>query len=91
MTRSPDRREIGAYLAGVVGLAVACIGLLYALFRADIFAFYQAVLENPASAVRNDPGTLVVIIATLVLFGLLVSLVVVFGAKHGPEPEGRRR
>jgi len=83
-------RELVVYLAGVIGIAAASVAVLGALFATGFPEFLTRFTRDPGSAVSEDPVSLVLVIVSLVLVTLLFVLVVVFGAKHGPDPERRR-
>lgn len=86
----PAKRDIAIYLAAVTGISVASIAILYTLFVTGFPRFLSGFGQDPANAVRTDPASVVLVFAAIVLFLLLVALIVVFGAKHGPDPENRR-
>ena len=83
-------RELALYLAGVTGIAAASVAVLVALFATGFPRFLARLTQDPGSAVSEDPVSPVLAIVSLVLVTLLFVLVVVFGAKHGPDPERRR-
>jgi len=82
-----SKGDLALYLVGVTGIAAASIGILYALFVRGFPAFLSGLGEDPAGTIRADPLTPVLVLAGLALVVLLVALVVVFGAKHGPDTE----
>ena len=89
MSDPVGRREIAIYLVAVTGLSGATIAILYTLFVTGFPGFLSELAQDPANAVRTDPTSVVLVVAALVLVLLLVALIVVFGARHGPDPEGR--
>jgi hypothetical protein len=87
---SASRRVVVAYVGAMTGLSVASIAVLYGLFVSGFPAFLSGLFENPAAAVQNDPVSPALALAGLGLVVLLVALVVVFGARHGPAAVGER-
>jgi hypothetical protein len=81
--------ELLLYLVGVTGISAASIGILYALFVRGFPAFLSGLREDPAGTVQADPVTPVLVLAGLALVVLLVALVVVFGARYGPDTGSR--
>ena len=80
-----DAPSMVGYLAGVVGLAVASVGMMYAYYRASVPEFSAAFVANPVTAVEDDPLSLVLLLAAIVLVVLLFVLIIIVGAKHAPE------
>lgn len=89
-TGPPGNRELLWYLAGVGTLSGLTIALLAALFVFHVPTFTLAFVENPAGAVRGEPVAALLVLGTVVSGLLLVVLVVVFGARYGPESTDRR-
>lgn len=77
------------YLGAVVLLAVASIGMLFALFATGFPAFVTAFIIDPGAAIRGDPLSVVLLFASIALVGLLFALIVTFGARtaNRAEPE----
>jgi uncharacterized membrane protein YqhA len=90
MSDAAGNREVALYLAGVTGIAAANVTVLCALFVTGFPQFLAQFTQDPGSAVSEDPVSPVLALVSLVLVTLLFVLVVVFGAKHGPDPERRR-
>ena len=90
-----DDRELLAYLAGVIALSVVTILLLLALFIYRVPSFTLAFVENPVGAVQEYPLAVLLVVGTVIATLLLISLVVVFGARYGlqepPESELAQR
>ncbi len=90
MSDAAGNREVATYLVGVIGIAAATVAVLGVLFATGFPRFLAQFTQDPGSAVSEDPVSPVLLIVSLVLVTLLFVLVVVFGAKHGPDPERRR-
>jgi hypothetical protein len=82
-----DRRDIAIYLAAVTGIAAASIATLYAMFVSGFPGFLSGFSEDPAGAVRADPTSPLLGLVGIGLVLLLVAVIVVFGAKYGPDPD----
>ena len=90
MSTGVGKLGLSLYLAGLLALSGASIGGLYAAFVADFPAFLREFLADPPGAVQADPATAGIFVATMTAMAGLVALIVVFGAKYGPEPVDRR-
>lgn len=91
MGKEIGRREMTVYLVGLFGIGGSIIALLYAVFTAELPRFAASFVAEPASTVRGDPGSTILILASILLIGLLVAFIVVFGAKYALDPEQRER
>jgi len=87
MSDPAGRREIAIYLAAVTGVSAASIATLYTLFVTGFPGFLSGFAQDPANTVRADPGSVVLVFVAVALVLLLVALIVVFGARYGPDPE----
>lgn len=76
-------RELLAYLAGVIALSAVTILLLLALFIYRVPSFTLAFAENPVHAIQEYPLAVLLVLGTVLSSLLLISLVVVFGARYG--------
>ena len=85
------QREMAVYLVGVTGIGGAIIAMLYAVFSAELSRFIVSFVAEPAATIQSDPGSTVLILASIILIGVLIAFIVVFGAKYGPDPEQRKR
>jgi hypothetical protein len=81
-----SRRGIVAYLVGMTAISAASIAVLYGLFVRGFPQFLSEFPDDPSGTVRSDPATPALALASIVLVLLLVALVVVFGARYGPDP-----
>ncbi len=91
MGKEIGRREMGVYLVGITGIGGAIIAILYTVFAAELPRFTASFVAEPVSTVQGDPGSTILILASILLIGLLIAFIVVFGAKYGPDPEQRER
>lgn len=76
------------YLLGIVGLATASVGLMYAFFHTGS-GFRESAVGTPLQAVRSDPFSLVLLLSSLVFVTLLFVFLVVYGARTMPESPER--
>ena len=76
-------RALLAYLAGVISLSAVTILLLFVLFIYRVPSFTLAFVENPVRAIQAYPLAVLLVLGTGLSSLLLISLVVVFGARYG--------
>lgn len=89
--RSPSRRVVAGYLAGVVALSALALGLLSWLYLTHVPEFTDAFVRDPGAAVSEDPAAALAVLATIVAVLGLMGVIVVFGARYGPAAEDGER
>jgi len=80
------------YLAAVTGLSGVSILLLYLLFRHAVPSVFTGFARAPVAAIRNNPAGVGLLLLTLGVIALLVTTIVVFGARvdsKGSPADGR--
>jgi len=80
------------YLAAVTALSGASILLLYLLFRHAVPSVFTGFAQAPVAAIRNNPAGVGLFVLTLGVIALLVTTIVVFGARvdsTGPPDDHR--
>jgi len=84
-----SRRAFALYLVAVTGIAVATVAVLAAMFFGGFPAFLAGLQAEPGTTVRGDLATLALAVAGTGLVVVLIAVVVVFGARHGLDPDRR--
>ncbi len=84
-----DLPSISLYLASVVGLGAASIGMMYAFYRVSVPEFAAAFVADPMTAVEHDPLSPLLMLAAVILIVLLFLLIVAVGAQYNPERRNR--
>lgn len=90
--RGQDRRVDPAhlYLGAVAVLAGASILLMYLTFRVAGPAVFNAFVRSPVVTVRDNPRSVALFVAALLVTGLLVVAVVALGARAANQAQHDR-
>lgn len=91
--RGADRRvdPVHLYLGAVTVLAVTSILLMYLLFRVAAPEVFNAFVQSPRETVGNNPGSVALFVAAVLVTGLLVVAVVALGARAANEAPNDRK